>query len=174
MASASLLFVLVCAWWQPLPGIVWQTSDALTWMPRLIQLAGLALALGACRVIDMGALAGLRDAPIPGSRPGSAPMFSTRAPYGWVRHPLYLAWVLMVFGMPRMTATQLLFALASLVYLLIGIPLEERTLRRTRGTAYDAYARRVPWRLLPGVYLFTVAITLVLFRVLIVVLRQPF
>jgi protein-S-isoprenylcysteine O-methyltransferase Ste14 len=58
----------------------------------------------------------------------------------------------MVFGVPVMTATRLTFALVSSAYLLLAIPLEERTLRATTGGKYDEYIRLVRWRLIPGLY----------------------
>ena len=52
----------------------------------------------------------------------------TRGFYGFVRHPVYFAWVLMVFGAPHMTMTRLTFAVMSTAYLAIAIPFEERGL----------------------------------------------
>jgi protein-S-isoprenylcysteine O-methyltransferase Ste14 len=69
-----------------------------------------------------------------------------------VRHPIYLGWFLMVWGAPEMTGTRLVFAAASCVYLLLAIIFEERDLHRTFGTAYQRYARRVRWKVLPGVH----------------------
>jgi len=51
-----------------------------------------------------------------------------------------------------MTVNRLAFALMSLAYLAVAIPLEERALRREFGQAYDTYRRRVRWRVIPGVY----------------------
>jgi protein-S-isoprenylcysteine O-methyltransferase Ste14 len=58
----------------------------------------------------------------------------------------------MVLPATPMTMTRLTFAAISCAYLLIAIPLEERTLRRTSGDAYREYQDRVRWRLLPGFY----------------------
>jgi protein-S-isoprenylcysteine O-methyltransferase Ste14 len=69
-----------------------------------------------------------------------------------VRHPIYLGWFLMVFGVPVMTGTRLVFALSSCAYLVVAVPLEERTLQQTTGGKYDEYKRQVRWRILPGVY----------------------
>jgi protein-S-isoprenylcysteine O-methyltransferase Ste14 len=53
---------------------------------------------------------------------------------------------------PTMTMTRLAFAVISCLYLILAIPLEERTLLRTAGTAYRDYMSRVKWRMLPGIY----------------------
>jgi protein-S-isoprenylcysteine O-methyltransferase Ste14 len=55
-------------------------------------------------------------------------------------------------GVPVMPGTRLVFAVVSCVYLLIAIPLEERTLRRTTSGRYDEYMRLVRSKLLPGIY----------------------
>jgi protein-S-isoprenylcysteine O-methyltransferase Ste14 len=51
-----------------------------------------------------------------------------------------------------MTMTRLLFATISTAYILVAIPLEERSLRRASGGAYDAYIRLVRWKLVPRVF----------------------
>jgi protein-S-isoprenylcysteine O-methyltransferase Ste14 len=69
-----------------------------------------------------------------------------------VRHPLYFAWVLLVFGAPAMTMTRLSFAVISTAYLAIAIPFEERSLIETFGADYASYQKQVRWRMLPGIY----------------------
>ena len=64
------------------------------------------------------------------------------APYRFVRHPLYLGWVLVVFGAAHMTGDRLAFAAPVDVYLVLAMPWEERSLQRLRGAPYDAIARR--------------------------------
>jgi protein-S-isoprenylcysteine O-methyltransferase Ste14 len=78
--------------------------------------------------------------------------FKAAGPYGWVRHPIYSGWFLMVFAVAVMTQTQFVFAATSSVYLLIAIPFEERSLRRSSSGAYDRYMREVPWKLVPRVF----------------------
>ena len=58
----------------------------------------------------------------------------------------------MVWGVPVMSVGRLTFAAVSTIYLLVAIPFEERSLRDRFGAAYDAYARGVRWRVLPGMY----------------------
>ena len=77
--------------------------------------------------------------------------FKTAGPYVWVRHPIYSAWVLVVFCVPTMTMTRLVFAATSSAYLLLAIPFEERSLHAA-AAAYGEYVRRVRWKLVPGIY----------------------
>ena len=71
-------------------------------------------------------------------RSAATPRSRADGPYGWVRHPIYSGWFLVVFAVPVMTATQLVFAAVSSAYLVIGMVFEERSLlraapRRLRG-----------------------------------------
>jgi protein-S-isoprenylcysteine O-methyltransferase Ste14 len=152
---ASLLLILVCWWWHPVPGVVWRMSGRATWVLYAIQLAGIWLTIRSAAIIDVRELAGLTPANSlePGARDGSsAIVFKTCGPYGRVRHPIYAGWFLIVFAVPLMTMTRLEFAVVSGLYLLIAIPLEERTLAATAGEAYIRYASRVRWKLLPGIF----------------------
>jgi hypothetical protein len=78
--------------------------------------------------------------------------FKTTGPYGLVRHPIYLGWFLIVFGVGTMTMTRLVFAVVSCAYILLAIPFEERSLRRETNGAYDRYMQKVPRKLVPGLY----------------------
>ncbi len=78
--------------------------------------------------------------------------FKTRGPYGWVRHPIYSGWFLMVLAASPMTMTRLVFALVSCAYLVAAIPFEERSLRHASSGGYDRYMAQVRWKLVPGLY----------------------
>lgn len=146
---ASLMFVAVCELWQPLPGVAWDIEGAGRWLLGGLQFAGGALCLWSAASIDIGDLSGLSAPELdePGGR-----QFRTDGPYGLVRHPIYVGWILLVSCAPLMTTTRILFAATSCLYIVIAIPLEERTLRAVTSGAYDRYARIVRWRLLPGVW----------------------
>lgn len=146
---ASLLFIGVCALWRPVGGVAWTIPPVAGY---LAMAAGAWLTLRSAQAIDVWDLAGVRAFDAAGEDGAGQAEFKTTGPYGMVRHPIYLGWFLVVFGIPVMTGTRLAFAIVSCAYLLIGIPLEERTLRRTTAGRYDEYIRLVRWRLLPWVY----------------------
>ena len=143
---ASLMLAAVCAFWQPVAGVVWDVTGPLSWALRGVQLFGVWLTLKGAAVLDIWELSGVR----PASQ--ATWEFKTDGPYGWVRHPIYLGWFLMVFAMPRMTMTRLVFAVVSGLYIVIAIPFEERTLVRASGGAYVSYRQKVRSKLLPGLY----------------------
>jgi protein-S-isoprenylcysteine O-methyltransferase Ste14 len=148
---ASLLFVLVCAAWQPVPGVLWHVTGPAAWLLQAVQLVAALLTVASARRLDMLALAGVRQFIAADQRPAT-PILDDRGPYGWVRHPIYLGWFVLVWCAPLMNGTRALFAAVSCFYLVLAIPFEERDLRRTFGDAYGQYAARVRWKVIPFVY----------------------
>jgi methanethiol S-methyltransferase len=146
---ASVLFVLVCWWWRPVPGVAWSLSDGWRLVGIAAQFAGIVLTLVGARALDVLDLAGVRQ--VMKQRSEGGPL-KTNGLYGFVRHPLYFAWMLLVFGAPEMTATRLAFAIISTGYLALAIPFEERSLIETFGPAYASYQGKVRWRMVPWLY----------------------
>lgn len=143
---SSLLFLYVCLMWQPLPGILWQTVGPGIVL-YMVQAFGLALTIAAARMVGVMELAGVKP-----PDPKRTVDFRADGPFGIVRHPIYLGWVLMVFATPTMTTSRLLFAVVSTIYLIVAIPLEERSLVEAFGDKYRTYQQQMRWRLIPGVW----------------------
>ncbi len=97
-------------------------------------------------------LAGVRQVMSAGAASPFRAALKTNGVYGLVRHPLYFGWTLLVFGAPEMTATRLVFAVISTLYLVVAIPFEERSLIETFGPDYASYQRKVRWRIIPGLH----------------------
>ena len=148
---ASLLFIAVCALWRPIPGVAWDAGPPMVWALWALQAAGLWLTLRSAVILDIRELAGI-PRPVQDLPGTDGVEFRTTGPYGWVRHPIYAGWFLFVWSASPMTMTRLVFAAVSCAYLLVAIPLEERTMRAAAGDAYERYMAQVRWRLVPGVY----------------------
>jgi methanethiol S-methyltransferase len=155
---ASVLFIVVCAAWRDVPGKLYQLSGPAALPGYAVQLLAILLTARSSARLDVLDLAGVRPllstrTSDPALAEGSehVPLVTTGL-YGFVRHPLYFGWMLLVFAAPHMTMTRLTFAVLSTSYLAIAIPFEERALKRVFGTQYREYQRRVRWRMLPGVY----------------------
>ena len=142
--TASLLLILVCLLWQPIGGDVFRSAGPLALVHAIVQLAGLMLIGLSVRAIDGLELAGIRP-----SRVGDV---RASGPFRFVRHPLYLGWMLIVLGPAHMTGDRLAFAAASSLYLVLAMPWEERSLEQAFGDAYRKYKQQVRWRVIPGVY----------------------
>lgn len=152
---ASVTFAAVCFWWMPVGSPLWIADGALRMLLRVLQAGGIAFTLWAAGALDSLSLAGIRqlDAPLPPSGIESTSVtLQQTGPYGVVRHPIYLGWLLIVWPAPTMTPSHLLFAAVSSAYLILATELEERSLRETFGTAYGEYARKVRRKMLPGIY----------------------
>ena len=148
---ASLLFIGVCGYWQPVDGLWWKVEG---WSRTLMhggQLAAVAFILVSARRLDVLDLAGVRQV-LDAGRSRTSSDLDTTGPYGIVRHPIYLGWVLFVWLAPTMNGSRATFALVSCFYLFIAVPFEERDLRRTFGKAYERYSATVRWRILPLLY----------------------
>jgi len=67
-----------------------------------------------------------------------------RGPYRYVRHPLYLLSIVMIWLCPEITADRLLFNILWTAWIIIGAHLEERDLAATFGDAYRDYQQKMP------------------------------
>jgi protein-S-isoprenylcysteine O-methyltransferase Ste14 len=142
---SSLLLVMACAVWQPIGGEAYRLEGWRSVLHALVQLLGLWLIARSVWTIDALDLAGIR-------RHSGDEGLQVGGPYRLVRHPLYLGWMLAVFGPALMTADRLAFATITTAYLVIAIPWEERSLRAAFGAEYERYTQLVRWRLVPYVF----------------------
>ena len=71
-------------------------------------------------------------------------VFTVRGPYQWVRHPLYLFILVMIWSCPNLTTDRLLFNILWSVWIFVGTILEERDLVEQFGDAYREYQKKVP------------------------------
>jgi protein-S-isoprenylcysteine O-methyltransferase Ste14 len=149
---ASVLFIAVCAAWRAVPGELYHVTGVLALAAYAIHVAGIVLTARGSARLDVLDLAGVRAVSAPPTAPEGHVPLQTHGVYGFVRHPVYFAWVLMVIGTPHMTMTRLTFAVLSTTYLAIAIPFEERGLIDVFGQEYRQYQQRVRWRMIPGLY----------------------
>jgi protein-S-isoprenylcysteine O-methyltransferase Ste14 len=146
--AASLLLIAVCLLWRPVGGTLYSVIGWRASVHLAAQVIGLLLIGFSVRAIDPLELAGIRT----GTRRAVAPSLQVGGPYRLVRHPVYLGWLLIVFGIARMNGDRLLFALISTFYLIVAIRWEERSLQDEFGEAYTRYTRDVRWRVVPYLY----------------------
>ena len=144
---ASSVALLLMFWlWRPIGGVVWDVENtvARTVLYGVFAL-GWATILVCTFLINHFDLFGLRQVWLALlDRPYTQLRFQTPGPYKVVRHPLYVGWLLAFWATPTMTATHLLFAVATTAYILIAIQLEERDLVAAHGESYASYRRSVP------------------------------
>ena len=148
--GAALLLLFYA--WQPMGGVMWDVQDQrLRGVLYGLFAGGLLLVLIATFLINHFDLFGMRQVWLYlQGRPYVPLTFSTPGLYRYVRHPLYVGWLVTFWAAPTMTAAHLVFALATTIYMLLAIRWEERDLTQVHGVAYEAYRERVPM-LIPAV-----------------------
>ncbi len=143
---SSAVLILLFLEWRSLPQVLWeaqaQWAVAMWWA---LYLLGIVLLLAATFVIDHFDLFGLRQVwRNLMRRPSTSPDFTVAYFYQYIRHPIYLGWLLIFWAAPRMTVGHMLVAVAMTAYILIAVRYEERDLVSLHGTDYVQYRRRVP------------------------------
>lgn len=144
MATNASLNVL-CWEWRPLGGIVWKVESLAGMLACWVGfLVGWLTVLATTFLINHFDLFGLRQVWLYFRNRECAPLsFVTPGPYQYVRHPLYVGWMIAFWATPTMTFAHLLFAAGMTAYMVIAIWFEERDLVSAHP-AYADYRDRVP------------------------------
>lgn len=142
---SSCALALVFWGWRPLPGVVWEVgSDAGRALVWAISAAGWLTVLATTFLISHVDLFGLRQVYLNlRRRPYTHPKFRLVGLYRLVRHPLMLGFLIAFWATPRMTLGYLVFAIATTLYILVALQLEERDLVDAFGDSYRDYQKRV-------------------------------
>lgn len=149
---SSLALVLLFWQWRPIEGLAWQINDPRIAMAVIgLSLVGWLIVLTSTFLINHFELFGLHQvANNLTGRPMPAPRFRTPLYYNFVRHPIYLGFIIAFWAAPKMTMGHLLFAAVTTAYIFVGIMLEEHDLTTVFGDEYRRYRQRVsmivPWR----------------------------
>jgi protein-S-isoprenylcysteine O-methyltransferase Ste14 len=142
--AASLVLIVLYWLWRPLPQAIWTLTGPGAVALEVLFWAGWAIVLLSTFLISHFELFGLRQVyDRLRRRPSAEPEFRTPLFYRLVRHPLYVGFILAFWASPRMTLGHLVFAVATLGYILIAIQLEERDLIAVFGDRYRAYRGQV-------------------------------
>ena len=149
---ASLALVLLFWQWRPIPAVVWQVADPTAAQAVMVlSFVGWLLVLTSTFMINHFELFGLHQVVnnLIG-KPMAEARFKTPMLYNFVRHPIYLGFIIAFWAAPTMTVGHLLFAAVTTAYIFVGIFLEERDLVDLFGDDYRNYKKRVsmllPWR----------------------------
>lgn len=149
---ASLTLDLLFWQWRAMPAIVWQINDPNTAVTVVtVSLVGWTIVFTSTFLINHFELFGLHQ--VASNLAGQdmpTPRFRTPLYYKFVRHPIYLGFIIAFWAAPVMSVGHLLFAAVTTAYIFVGIFLEERDLVDLFGDEYRNYKKRVsmllPWR----------------------------
>jgi protein-S-isoprenylcysteine O-methyltransferase Ste14 len=144
--AATAAIALLLWQWRPIPQpVIWRVENpsAATALWIVFWL-GWGILLLATFLINHFELFGLRQvlARLTGRQIPEA-QFRTPLLYRYVRHPIYLGFVLGFWAAPVMSAGHLLFAIGATGYILVGIWFEERDLIEQFGEQYRRYRAQV-------------------------------
>ncbi|MFO1093586.1 MAG: NnrU family protein [Planctomycetaceae bacterium] len=76
--------------------------------------------------------------------PASTPEFAPRSWYRWLRHPIYMSFLGLIWFTPQMTLDRAVLTVIWTGYVFIGSWLKDRRLEQYVGEAYRLYETRVP------------------------------
>lgn len=143
--------LLLAGLWQPVGASLWTPAGPLRWIfGALFLAAGAGAWWGARSLGDFDAL-GVKPAlrAFDSRKTTTVNSFIVRGPYRWVRHPLYLFSLVIIWSGPVFTVDRLLHNGLWTIWIVIGATMEERDLVDCFGEAYRSYQRSVPM-LLPN------------------------
>jgi methanethiol S-methyltransferase len=143
--AASVCLILLMAFWRPMPGVIWAVhNETLAHVLTALSLLGFGIILLASFLINHFELFGLQQVFMHAKGAPLTPIaFKSPGIYKLVRHPIYFGFLMFAWVTPFMTVGHLLFAVGSLVYILIGYKLEEKDLIHQYGDTYRQYQDRV-------------------------------
>jgi len=143
--ASSLVLVLLVIFWQQSAHSLATAHNVVRWFLRALYFLSIlgffwgVKALGFFDPFGLKAafahLRGLRLAPR---------ALIVRGPYRYVRHPLYLFVLLMIWSCPDLTADRMLFNVLCTAWIIVGSVLEERDLVAFYGDTYRNYQSEVP------------------------------
>ena len=142
---ASLTLMLLFWQWCPMPAIVWQIDEpGIAMTVATVSLVGWVMVFTSTFLINHFELFGLHQvASNLAGREMPAPRFRTPLYYKFVRHPIYLGFIIAFWAAPTMSVGHLLFGAVTTAYIFVGILLEERDLVDLFGDDYRRYKDRV-------------------------------
>jgi protein-S-isoprenylcysteine O-methyltransferase Ste14 len=142
---SNLAMIAIFAFWQPIGGVVW-TVPCIYGQVTMYTLYGLGwftVFYTTC-LLNHFELFGLRQVWLYyRDEPYTQLPFNEPSLYRYVRHPLYVGWLMVFWFTPTMTVSHLFFAVGTTAYILIAIRLEERNLQDGLP-GHAAYKKRVP------------------------------
>jgi protein-S-isoprenylcysteine O-methyltransferase Ste14 len=143
---SSLALLLLFREWRPIGGVVWDAQGTIgEIILSCTYVAGLLIVLVSTFLINHFDLFGMRQVWLYlMRRPYTQLEFRTPFFYRFVRHPLYVGWLLTFWSAPLMTTAHLFFAAMTTGYILIAIQFEEADLVAMHGEKYQLYRKQVP------------------------------
>jgi len=144
MASGLTLLILM-GFWQKTDAVIAASSGIYFWFFRLFFLAsmlGFHWGTKSLSYFDPFGVKGILKPEKYGEK--RAVPFVVSGPYQWVRHPLYLFSLVMIWSCPMLSADRLFFNISWTIWIVVGAMWEEKDLVTYFGDQYITYQDQVP------------------------------
>lgn len=140
----SISLVMLMLLWQPLGGVVWTvTGLAGKGFLLFFFFLGWSLVFLSTFLYNHFGLFGLRQVwEFYNDRPHEVTAFRTSFFYRFVRHPLYLGFLLAAWCAPVMTVSHLLLAIVCTAYILVTIQFDEKDLATSLGAMLIPFGKK--------------------------------
>ncbi|MFN0055029.1 MAG: methanethiol S-methyltransferase [Planctomycetales bacterium] len=144
--AAAAATVLLMREWRSVDLVIWDVQHPVgRWLLYGLFAAGWLMVPAVSLMINHFDLFGTRQVWLYWRGREYAPLpFRTPWSYGWIRHPLYVGWMIAFWAIPTMTFDHFLLAAGMTGYMLLAVVFEERDLIEYFGKDYEAYRRRIP------------------------------
>lgn len=142
---SNVAMVALFVFWEPIGGTIWSLEPGLAAnLVYGLYFLGWAVLFYATLLLNHFELCGVRQVWLHlRGKPYTDIPFNEPGMYRYVRHPIYVGWLMIFWFTPVMTAAHLLFAVMTTVYILVAIQFEEKDLVDHFGDDYRSYKRRV-------------------------------
>lgn len=142
---SGLILMMICVYWQPIDGYLWQVKNEIA---QVLLIAGYAIGWlisgVATFLINHFELFGLQQVYFHlMEKKEPTPQFAERLFYKIVRHPIQLGIMVGLWCTPAMSMSHLMLSVTMSIYIIIGLYFEERDLVATLGQDYKDYQGRV-------------------------------
>jgi protein-S-isoprenylcysteine O-methyltransferase Ste14 len=147
--TSVIALLVVFFFWQESHTILASADGIIYWMLRFLFFLSLAGFFWGANSLGSGSFDALGVEPLiryisNRQGQGKPQQIIAKGAYRWVRHPLYLFILIMIWSCPVLTPDRLLFNIMWSIWIVIGTYLEDRDLHRDFGNQYLEYSSRVP------------------------------
>lgn len=143
--TSIITLILVLVFWQK-SSILVARADGIIFL-LICALFCLCLAALLWGVLSLGSFDALGVKPLMryiSNKQDKPQQIVAKGPYRWVRHPLYLFLIILIWAYPVLTLDRLIFNIMWSIWMVIGTYLEDRDLHCEFGSQYREYSSQVP------------------------------
>ncbi|MCK9372184.1 MAG: hypothetical protein M0P91_03245 [Sulfuricurvum sp.] len=142
---SGLALGLICLYWQPMEGFLWQAEDeTLQLLLTAGYIFGWLFSLFSTFIINHFELFGLQQIYLNLiDKPAPSMTFKEKLFYRFVRHPIQLGVLIGIWLTPAMSYSHLMLSVTLSIYIFVALRYEERDLIAVWGNTYREYQQRV-------------------------------